>query len=1019
VSPHRIQRVTARHSRIIAALVTLLPHFASDTLHSQDRLMRHFGADQGLVTTPVAALVQDSVGFLWIGGEGGLFRYDGREVRRWARSVLREPIVSLAVSAGGELVAHDRRGRLHAVTKHGAQPLPGPHTGGSGYGTIAFDVSGRLWLLQGRMLAYRTRRGEWHTVPPDAMAGEVPRRVVAAADGAVFVGTDAGIWRLGRDPTPERLVELETVTDMVALPDRLVVLTGFGQVLEVTGAGVVRDLMPDRLPPRAARAVALAVRGSTVWAVFDRYLLAVRPDQRPELLGPEDGISGGGPILVDREGSLWLGTFSGLSQFPEPETRIWRDRHGLPSRHTRFVVRARDQVWVTTWQGAAVLRRDDAGWQAMTVPWPEQARPCVDRRGVIWLTAQQGLHEIAGDRLLRSHAESPGGLYGCAEDPATGGLWLATRHGLLHSAGTRVALRWLRNLPFEERDAAVSGVLLDRERRLWVTHGDAVCRAPADSVRTARPIRWRCAVVPDALEFRDLLELPDGTIWAAAHGGVFAHGERGWQRIAGSAELGSATVFRLVPSPAGGVWVLGHSSVLRVRPRPDLPAGWEVVERLSAWHGLPGPGAADLVEDDDGALWLTTSQGLVQMPAEARFAAWAPPRTVPVEARVDDEILMLDAEPSLPHDRNRLELRFAALSFREPSLVRSQVRLSPAGPWSDVESGTTFRWVDLLPGRYQAEFRSSLDGLNWSRQTARIAFSVRPPWYDTRSAHALFALLTLLGMYAVYRTRLAFLLGLERQRTRIAMDLHDELGSGLGSIAILSGVIARGGIAGNERTAAAEEIAQSAESLGGALSDIVWSLDPRVATLHELALRLAAYGQRLFAGDDVDFTVALPEEWPDMLLPMAVRRNLLLIGLEALHNAARHARARRVTLSLAGARGAWELSVSDDGVGMPPDADTDRVSGLGVRSIARRAREIGGTVHWSPTSPSGTTITVTFRLRRRLVWPHVAFRRRGPRQPAPRMIMRAHEHQSMRNVVTPRSSTTEATAPIDDPSYHD
>src|SRR5690606_34107759 len=107
------------------------------------------------------------------------------------------------------------------------------------------------------------------------------------------------------------------------------------------------------------------------------------------------------------------------------------------------------------------------------------------------------------------------------------------------------------------------------------------------------------------------------------------------------------------------------------------------------------------------------------------------------------------------------------------------------------------------------------------------------------------------------------------------------LGSGLGSIGILAGILAGGRADPSQNRRFAEEIATTAEQLGSALSDIVWSLDPRAATLEELASRLAGHAARLFAGDDVEFTLRAPRRWPDVELPLALRRNVLLIGLEA------------------------------------------------------------------------------------------------------------------------------------------
>ena len=224
-------------------------------------------------------------------------------------------------------------------------------------------------------------------------------------------------------------------------------------------------------------------------------------------------------------------------------------------------------------------------------------------------------------------------------------------------------------------------------------------------------------------------------------------------------------------------------------------------------------------------------------------------------------------------------------------------------------------------------------------------------------------MLTLGIGWAIYRTHLAYLLGLERQRTRIAMDLHDEFGSGLASVGILSSVLARDGLQADERRRAAVEIASAADELGNALSDIVWSLDPHTATLAELAARLAEHGERLCLPGEIAFGTRFPEHWPPERLDVALRRNVLLVGLEALHNAARHAQATEVQLSILPSAGQWQLSIRDDGRGIERAPRNGR-GGHGLPGMRRRADEIGAQLIVESAPNCGTNLILRFRLRR-------------------------------------------------------
>jgi signal transduction histidine kinase len=461
-------------------------------------------------------------------------------------------------------------------------------------------------------------------------------------------------------------------------------------------------------------------------------------------------------------------------------------------------------------------------------------------------------------------------------------------------------------------------------------------------------------------------ETEAGTLWVATNqGGVWRLGGAGWEPIPGSRALASQLIYNIRPSPSGGMWIVSASTLMRVLEAPDRAEGWRVVETIRRWHGAVLPHGQDLLEEEDGTIWYTGSAGAGRVPAAARRAPIEPPPIALVEARSDGEALPSGGRVELPYRKNRLELRFAALSYRDPSLLRYRVRLGAHAAWSDPIEHPIFQFVDLAPGDYRAEIAATLDGERWSAAPAAFAFTVLRPWYlkpwALGSAAALLAAL----LYLVYRARLAFFLRLERQRARIAMDLHDEMGSGLGSIALL-GSLAADEVSEAERRTLAARIAETATELGTSLGDIVWSLRPRSATLQALAEHLLERGGALFPGAGAALATDFPDEWPRVELSLPVRRNLQLVALEALHNAARHAGAKRVVLGLAPAGGRrWRLWVQDDGHGFDRAAAEAVAArrgsgGLGLGSMRRRAEEIGASFRLESRPAGGCTIEVGF-----------------------------------------------------------
>lgn len=961
---------TARLSGIFLLLLVLL-WAGVEPLAAQDRLTRSFDARDGLAAPTVFSLAQDSTGFLWIGTVGGLYRYDGVEMRPWAPATIQGRVRRITVPGPGRLAALEETGELWWIEASGARPIVGST------GTALTDVldvarggDGTLWILREGEGLWRREEGGWREAAREALADEEPRRIFPGPGGGVDLATETGLWHVPPDGPPRRLTSLPRIVDVLSVPGgRRYVLTFWRE------AYALEDGDLRRVADVPGRGIDLVRRGDVVWASYDRFLARLAPGRETLVLGPRNGLQDGGPLLVDHEGSLWMGTYSGVRQFPEPETYRWADGHGLPSAHTRFLARAGDTVWVTTWQGAGRVERRGSGWVADTADggWVTRSQVVVDDEGDAWLGTDRGLLQLRSGRPPSVEDRSVRGVYSVSRD-RDDELWMGVRGRVLrvrtagYEGNGRDAPAPVRGLDVPE-DAPVTALLRDTGDRLWAGVGERICRTGAEAVRAGGDADWRCWTFPDAVHFNALHETTSGSVWAASpYAGILRWRGGRWDTLPGVSELASRSVLNLVPSTEGGVWMLGHGILLRVRPDPAADGGWTVLERLSPWHGLPTTGGRDLLEMDDGTLWVTTSRGLVRIPGRVRRASPSPPGVALVEARVDDERLPLDDPPDLPHDRNRLELRFAALSFRAPTALRYQVRLLPGSGWSDAGSQPVVRWVDLRPGDYRVQVRASLDGESWSEPSATFAFTVLPPWYLEPRWLAVFALAILLAGLLAYRTRVAHLVGLERQRTRIAMDLHDEMGAALGSIGIQAGMLTGPDVDDSKRRRLASRIAETSGDLGATLADIVWSLDLRASTLDDLAVRLEDRGRQLFSADGADLDVRLPESHTTEELPASVRRNVLMIGLEALNNAAVHADADTVRLSLEPARrGIWRLTVRDDGAGFSAD-DAREGNGMGLLSMRRRAGEIAAEIAWRRPARGGTEVELTFPLGGRRPW---------------------------------------------------
>jgi len=958
-TPHRFQRA------LLLALTLAQCVASGRSVTGEERAQRRHDQIGGSTTASIFSAAQDADGFVWVGIEGGgLARFDGREFRRWAPDKITTHIY-FARGAGEELVlivepdAGSQAGNaLCRIVGDGVEQITGP--GGQpwrGVRDAAYDDRHRLWVASSNEVFCRVDREEWARLTIGLLPGDRVRRLAANRLGGVFIVTSSGILSVDREGVVSSIVRTSRVADVIDRGDGSI----FYAEMKPTGGGIfeLRDGRPRELVFLEARFNHFMLRGRTAWAVFDSGMVALRAGEQPELLGPAEGVPGGA-AFVDREGSLWAGTAQGLVQIPEPETVMWSQTDGLPISSARYLVKTEEGVWIATWGGLCRLTLVNGKWKVVVDEKLEHKWPMmVDGAGRLWGKHRDAFLQRVGGRFKKYPVMGSGIIHSFAR-ASDGTLWIGTDGGLFKTNADESAPILYKKPSGVE---SVDQVLEDSRGELWVTSGNRICHTSAAAVVSGGQPSWSCDEVDGVLEFSRMVETPGGDLWAArwVGGGVWRYDSGQWKTIAASQKLPGAVVTNLVPSQSGGMWVLGTGFAARVAERPELPDGWDVVERVTVWQGLPPTTVSDLIEEPDGTLWVATNAGVVRIRPDARRAFPEAPRIKQTAFMVNGRLVESEAAPKLAYDSNQIELHFAALSYRSPGLLKYQYRLRADDQWTDsMSQEAVFRFFDLRPGRYAAEVRASLDGINWSSQPARIDFEVLRPWYFRWWAITAMFVMIAAMLFIAHRARVAVLVRLERQRTLIAMDLHDEIGSGLGSIGILSGVAASDNIKDEQRRELARNIVETAAELGNALTDIVWSLRPDLATIEGLAYRLTQRAARLFPDGNPVFKTEFPQEWTGANLSLAARHNLLLIASEALHNVARHANAHRVVLGISQAGRAWRLWVADDGSGLGNNGCNFESPGLGLISMRRRAEQIGAEISWSSDNGSGTTVTILY-----------------------------------------------------------
>jgi signal transduction histidine kinase/ligand-binding sensor domain-containing protein len=957
-----------RRCASIAAAFLLLPGLTASDAAGLERLQRKFDLERGLPFSEVNSIAQDTRGFLWITAGGGLFRYDGVELRPWAREPVRRYMKSVATGPAGEVLVREGpgdSGRLYQVAGQRIEDVEGPGKEPLVItGLPVWDGRSNLWVTAGERVWYRASRGGWRELPGPRFGSERPRLLQELDGGAVALVTENAIWRVDADSVTERLASIGNVQRVLPRADgSFVVLSSDsrGAVVARLARGDVHEIFC-----LAARPIDMVQQGSTLWVAYDTALVALRPGEPPEVLGSAEGVGSGGPLLVDREGSLWLASFRGLLQYPAPDTVAWLANHA-----TRRLALGPEGIWVDSWTGLTLLRRRGASWEPEPVSGTATSAVCVGSDGAMWVGYAGRVLEGRSGRFLVHPQAALASVDNCCAG-AGGRVWLATNLGLMSAGGTPGSSPALRTGPpgFLGKRARMS-LLEDDEGQLWVAADEEICHANASAVAAGDPAPWSCSMANGAGAITSLVEVSPGHRWASSlQAGVYREAsENHWDPIPGSRMLPTPLVRRLRPSLSGGVWIISFGTILRVLERPGSKEGWEIVERPTGWQGLMISDAEDILEDAAGDLWITTLAGVVRVPAAVRRAAPPVPRVELVDVLVDGKPLPWQQGVTLPYRRNRIELRFAALSYRDPALLRYQVRLRDGAPWLDASTRPSFQFVDLPPGRYQAEVRASLDGTRWSSAPARLAFAVSPPFWRTWWFALLGAVAVASGVHALYRVRVARLLALERVRTSIATDLHDDIGASLSRTAILAEVVRRDVAPSNPGAAEMlDRIARSAREVVDSMSDVVWSLDPERDELGEVVARVRAFASEVLSPRGVGFSVVAPTDAATLATKLGAgpRRQAYLVMKEAVSNVARHARARSASISIGLKDGSIEAIVSDDGCGFPTGSASavPTLGGNGLRNMKGRASRCRGTLDVDSAPGRGTTITLRIPIGR-------------------------------------------------------
>ncbi len=955
----------------------------------------------------VRRLMVDRAGLLWISTyDGDLATWDPNGFTLIARNLARLDALLysreghlLFDSDGGLLIEGRHDGKAWQWKTHRVSELTRARA------QLCADKAGRVWCVRGGQELGVWEAGTLKKLgPAPGLEGQTISALAADAAGDIWVGTDKGLmkWEEGRfvnqtlpdsrPPEPVRSITPSGDSLWVQGPERLRRIAGGKWAAEAkgwpagyamrnlnfrrgdaTGAfwasneeiglihvgpdGTIKTVSTsDGLPSNSMRTV-FPDRVGNIWIGYERGGLAQLRPRYFETIGRAQGLSNTvvNSVCEDAEGALWIGA-AGRSIFQFKEGKCFE--HALPpevkGRETVVTVDAENRIWAGCWSGG-LLRLID-GKFVQVIP-------------------QQNLQ---GDIRLMLPARD-------------GRLWL----GMLYSIS--IVEDGKARVVYSTKDPAFSPAAIAEgtDGTIWLGTFDRGLMRWDGSEFVGEPTpgnRFKG-------RFWSILPTPDGGLWVGTtESGLLRWKNGKFLQVGKSQGLYSNFVTQVQMDLAGNLWLITGAGLEKIPAEAlvrfergeiqTLP-----VSRFSRFEGINEGGGSFEFQPNcwrgrTGNLWFATGNSVTGIaPGGVRPNASRP--TVVIEEMIVDQKKVWPASPgkvisvapdspprpqppgrplvTIPPGQHDVQFSFSALDCRAPQVVTFKYRLQGfEDEWREIRGARRVSYNSLPPGNYTFQLMASNNDAQWNENCASFAFELLPYFYQTAWFYWLVGICAVTvpaaAVWFGVRRRMRRRLEVERDRARIAQDMHDEIGAKLTRISHLSEQAKHPAGGQGPADAQMDAIAKMSRDLVQSLDEIVWAVDPKQDTLESLVDYLGEYSVQIFSDSGIRCRLDFPDHVPDNS-PPEVRHQVFLAFKEALNNVAKHSRAREVQIKVVVGSDSCSIVVRDDGVGMDRSAlkEDRRIGGHGLNNMAARMAAIGGRCDVESMPGKGTVICLSWK----------------------------------------------------------
>lgn len=976
-----------------------------------ERETRQWLKESGLPDNSVTCLLQTRDKFLWVGTEAGLARFDGNEFRQVCDAAGDALKINCIYEDFSGLIWVGTQNRGLMVVSNGTlvsfQPqfpfLSGNITSLAQNRREVFWVGtsqGLIRIQNGSVTRFSTTNG----LPDNYVSA-----IHSARSGALWVTTRKGMCEFREDrfvrmefqtqglgPNPEFLgVYEDDKTNVWAFGDTFLVNLKDGKRLNNFRGGDLASYRIWSLCERRDGGLWISTSGQGIFSFADGHFTPVAFRER--MLSSDVRT-----VLEDDEGNIWLGTFGGgLIRMRQRSWQFLGESAGLPNEAASCVVASADgHLYAGFLRGGLFFgkpgRFDAVGRKSGFETENLVTSVCVASNSTLWIgTYGDGVYQLNENSV--QHWTTANGLSDnvvsalCLDD--WDGIWIGCRSGKLQRLdGSTISTFGKENgLP----ESPITCLKTAARIVLVGTEGGSVFQSSGTN--------FQVLPTPPQLQgkpIRALFEDSQARLWiGAADVGLTCVGADGARLFDAGNGFPDLDVRGIVEDLRRNIWVGTTKGIWQIRKgdaSDPLPAKLNAQQLFAEATGLPGanlPGGPGAAATADGMLYFTSMHGIIGVNPRRWLANNRDLQVSLEQLFLNSSPLAIPTPPASSSDPaaasifklrsqiHSMEFRFTAVDLGFPEKLRFQHFLEGfESDWADNGNDRVVHYGRLLYGKYRFHLRVSRGDNVWHEMESPFAFQLTPPLWRSNGAMVLFGIISLgliiLGVRQIshrhLRRKMAQLAqqqAMEKERMRIAQNMHDEIGSKLTRISLISELVLSGKEPPGENL---RSIATTSRKLLQALDEIVWAVNPQNDTVEYLATYLGYYADEYFQSTNILLELKIPTDLPHHPLSSETRHNLFLAFEEALGNVLKHSGATHVHVEMLFTPAKFTIAIRDNGRGFLPAVCADPPSkspangskriGNGLKNMRKRLGEIGGECQIESVPTQGTTVLLNLWL---------------------------------------------------------